>query len=257
MSDIHQFIASLDLPDVESNQRMQRSAMAVAASEPRPGLAVDPDKPQGYVDAGSTISFVAGVSPESQDDVLNSTLLAQLAANKKYDREKDTQNWYRFYTDTLGQVGWVIQNFSFMKYQASGSSFLVDKVVLGILGAIASGNEIAIVQQTLNALKSLSNNDNRLVLFDTQSSSQSAGNFQISTANETDGQVAMKLGAFYFSTSQSTTRFLWATFSNSNSSIYQGAQTVTLNGSAYSKVRQQIIDKLGDRARQFVANLDI
>lgn len=257
MSELNQFIASLDLPDVETNERMQNSALAFTSSQARPALAVDPSKPQGYVDAGSTISFVANVSSQAQDDVLNSTLLAQLAANKQYDREKDTQNWYRSYTDTLGKVGWVIQSFSFQKYQASGSSFRVDKVVLDILAAIASQNEIAIVQQTMNALKSLSDNDNRLVLFSTQSSSQSAGNFQISTANETNGQVAMKLGAFYFSSSQSSTRFLWASYSSSNSSIYQGAQTVTLNGSTYSQVRQQIIDKLGDRARQFIANLDI
>jgi hypothetical protein len=259
MSDTNKFISALQLEDpVTRLEARAPRATVFAAASMRAAVAADTDKPQGYVDLGSTVSFVSGVSSDNQDDVLNSTLLAQLAANKKFDREKDTPNWYKFYADVLGNVGWVIQQFSFQKYQASGASFEVDKVVLQILGSIASGNDIAVVQQTLDALKALSGkNDQRFVIFDTSSQSQSAGNFQISLATESGGKVVMSLGAFHFATSQTTTRFLWSSFSTSNSQIYQGGQTVTLNSSAYGKVRQQVIDRLGDNAKKFIANLDI
>ncbi|NJN74880.1 MAG: hypothetical protein HC799_19910 [Limnothrix sp. RL_2_0] len=101
-------------------------------------LLQDKDKETGYVNAGSLVSFVAGVSTEHQNDVLNSTLLAQLAANKKFDREKDTEQWYKFYREVLENVGWVIQEFDFQRYAPSGATFEMNKVVLDILAAIAT-----------------------------------------------------------------------------------------------------------------------
>ena len=90
----------------------------------------------GYVNDGSLVSFVAGVDKQFQEDVLNSTLLAQLAANKKFDREQDSRNWYTFYKTVLENVGWTLQGFGFTQFNVSGGSFSCDKAVLEILTAI-------------------------------------------------------------------------------------------------------------------------
>lgn len=247
LTQVQKFIAELELTEPDPTI----AGLTLAAVEPKDG------KEGGYVDAGSLVSFVAGVSGQHQKDVLNSTLLAQLAANKKFDRENDTENWYKFYRNVLENVGWVIQEFNFQKYAASGATFSINKVVLEILAAIATQNELAVITTTMNALKSLSDKDDRLVLFDSQSYPASSGNFQISAAAESGGVVVMKIGAFYFKATKHVTKFLWFNFSSSSSEIYKGAQTINLNEEAYSKVRQQIVDKLGDKAQQFVADLDI
>jgi hypothetical protein len=99
-------------------------------------------------------------------------LLAQLAANKKYDREKETENWYKFYRSVLENVGWVVGSFEFQKSKVSGASASIDKVVLELLATIAIGNDIAILTKTLNAAKELANkNDSRIALFDSSSQS--------------------------------------------------------------------------------------
>ena len=223
------------------------------------GSVVQPeaDQPEGYVDDGSLISFVSGVSGQSRADVLNSTLLAQLAANKKYDRWKDTKDWYEFYVNVLENVGWVLQSFEFSEYQAHGATLEVDKAVLEILAAIASQDQIAVATETMNALKALSSDDGKVVLFSTASSSLGSGSFQINAVNETNGAVAMGLGAFYFNSTQSTTRFLWFTYDSSDMDLFKAAQSVTLNLQIYDKVRQAVIDKLGQNATTFVADLDI
>lgn len=59
-----------------------------------------------YVAAASVVAFADGVGGQQKEDLLNSTLLAQLAANKKHDREKDAINWYRFYRSVLQHLGW-------------------------------------------------------------------------------------------------------------------------------------------------------
>ena len=61
---------------------------------------------EGLVNAGSLIPFTAHLNSHQKEDVLNSigTLLAQLAANKKYDRFSQTDDWYKFCTDVMGNI---------------------------------------------------------------------------------------------------------------------------------------------------------
>ena len=54
---------------------------------------LEDSKAQGLVGAGSLVSFTRELSGQNKEDVLNSTLFAQLAATKKYDRCKDTKQW--------------------------------------------------------------------------------------------------------------------------------------------------------------------
>jgi hypothetical protein len=243
------YVDTLELPFFES--RLRRSILRGSKRNR------SEDNPSGYVDDGSLVSFVAGISAQHQSDVLNSTLLAQLAANKAYDREQQTDQWYRKYQEVLETVGWVVQAFEFEKYQASGSTFTVDQAVREILGAIATGDEMAVVNETLNALNALSDGSGQMVLWNSASHTSSAGNFQISICSETGPLVSMKNSAFYFTTTQASTRFLWFGYSSSDMTLYKSAHRMTLDEGVYAAVREAVIKKLGDRASTFVADLDI
>lgn len=54
---------------------------------------------------------------------MNSTLLAQLAANKKFDRETDTANWYSEYANVLETVGWVVTSFGWVHRGTTATFF--------------------------------------------------------------------------------------------------------------------------------------
>jgi hypothetical protein len=147
-----QFIEALEMPE-----RNQAHVGRRFASPPKPIVrddtptqdnvpTADPRQPSGFIDNGSLVSFLAGVDRQSQADVLNSMLLAQLAANKKFDREADTVGWYGFYHDVLENLGWVVQQFAFSKYDVAGSTVTVDKVVREVLAAIATENGAAVVK---------------------------------------------------------------------------------------------------------------
>ena len=211
----------------------------------------------GYVDAGSLVSFVAGVPELHKQDVLNSTLLAQLAANKVADREKKVKEWYAKYVEVLGKVGWVFQAFNFTEYSASGSTFTADKVIADVLEAIATKDDKKIIDATIKAVKALDGGDGRLMLWNQNSTKLTQGNFQISSCAESDGVVVMKLGAFYFSTDKNVTSVLWFSFSKSSTQMYKSAVTVNLNDQVYAKVRQAVLEKLGRSAQDYVGELDI
>ena len=100
-------------------------------------------KKQGFVDKGSLVSFTEKVTGQQKRDVLNSALFAQLAAEYKFNRETQTEDWYKCYGEVLEKVGWVMQGCSFQKYERYGGTFTMAAAVIDILEAIASGDEIA------------------------------------------------------------------------------------------------------------------
>lgn len=243
-----QYIKDLDLA-VPAESLLSLSAEKLAFNE---------EGETAFVDSGSTVSFVGGVPLVKQQDVLNSTLLAQLAANKKYDRESQTEAWYGYYREVLENVGWVVQSFSFTKYTETGATIKLDKTALAIIAEIASGNELTVLASTLKALEESDPDSKQTTLFDSNGSQGEAGNFQLSTASvDPNGNIQMTLGAFYFKSSEHKSRFLFVTWSTKNINLYFGAQSVILNEQIYATVRQTVIDKLGDNAQKFVADLDI
>lgn len=209
------------------------------------------------VDGGSLTSFAADLDTQGQEDVLNSTLLAQLAANKKFDREKQTKEWYDFYKTVLEKVGWVVESFEFTKYNSSSASFETSKVVLDILASICSGQEMLVVASAVKALNDLSNDDKRVKIFESQSHSLEQGNFQVSHCVQSNDLISMKLGTFYFTTTEKVVRVLWHKFESAGCQFYRGAQKITLSDKIYSKVREDVITKLGDNAKKFIADLEI
>lgn len=216
------------------------------------------DGPTAKTVAGSTVSFVGGVPKIRQQDVLNSTLLAQLAANKAYDRETATVEWYMKYREVLENIGWNINSFNFNKYTSSGVTVQMDKEVLNILTAAMSGNELAVLTATINALKNGDPNSKEVTLFDSNGSSGENGNFQLSTASlDPNKNVQMSLGTFYFKASEHHTRFLFWSWDTKSLDMYGGSQSVILNEQIYSSVRAAIITKLGDKAQKYVADIDI
>lgn len=239
------FIAELELAETPP----------AAAELPYVPIALTTEKSASVAD-GSVVCFTDGLSVQHKQDVLNSTLLAQLAANKKYDREKQTKEWYAYYRSVLEQVGWVVSEWHFTRYQAAAAAFQVDTVVLQILTAIATGNEIALAIAVMEALKQ--NSESRASkLFDQQSHTASDGSFQISCASGDGENVSMALGAFSFSTTTKVTKIFWTEFNSSQTDMYKGGQNVVLNEQVYSAVREDVIKKLGDKAKELVAGIEI
>jgi hypothetical protein len=242
------FVLGLEVPDVPK---------ALASSQFRGASLRDGSENQAFVTAGSLVSFVSGISSQSQIDVLNSTLLAQIAADKKFEREEQTAEWLDFYRNVLEQVGWVTQEWSWNPFNASGNETDVDKAVLTILAAIATQNELLIIKAAIDAAKALPDGDGRITLFDHYSASKTAGCFQIGIASEDGGAVALKMGSFRIFSSNNVTKILWFKFSTQNTQITQGTMAATLNAGIYGQLRTTVEQKLGDRAKLLLAGIDV
>ena len=88
--DVRQYIETLR-PTVERSLAIYKTKRTVVSAPTQPPTN---NQEQSYVDAGSLVSFTNRLSTQNKEDVLNGTLLAQLAADGVADRMKQKETWY-------------------------------------------------------------------------------------------------------------------------------------------------------------------
>ena len=101
------------------------------------------------VDAGSVLGFTDTVNIQQKADVLNSVLLAQLAANARHDRHRDVMNWYGVYHATLLEVGWEAPKFNFSKHNPGHLRFNLRSGVTNLMRGSATEAEMVLLQSLL------------------------------------------------------------------------------------------------------------
>ena len=225
-----------------------------AAELGAPILATD-GKAEAFVCDGSLTSFVADLSGQQKEDVLHSSLLAQLAANKKHDRFKDTENWYKFYTDVMGHVGWVMQGFNFSEYTSHQAEFKISQVTLELLSGLIGGDAalMAVVKGTLD---SLAKSADGITLFGSTSSSSKQGNFQVVPCTvDKSNQVNVAFLGSYFEASEVAHNYFFVTMKKQDVHLFKATQVFTLDGEIYDQVRDAVLEKLGDSGKKFIKKL--
>jgi hypothetical protein len=293
-----EYVRRLEI-EVLGSDRLWRSGYSAALAEtgPQPG--------SSFVVAASIVSFADGVTGQQKEDLLNSTLLAQLAANRRYDRERDTLNWYDAYRSALRGVGWrsettssanrlpgavgirataaavlgvmparpttplqpilrnqpgvpigVVPRFPFTRVTAAQPRFTADQAVLDVLRKNGGERAATATGRSLDTLRSLNDRDRRVVIFESSSHSSGRGNFQIVSAScESDLVLRMTLVAVFFTTDESVSRVMSFNFARGSTQLYQARDMMTLNPADYDKVREQVIEQLGDQASAYIAEL--
>ena len=217
------------------------------------------DKEAAYVADGSIMAFTEGVPYHTKQDLLDATLLAQLAANKKFDRGTHQMEWYNKYREVLENLGFVVQGFQFSEYRITTQSFTVDEVVLSVLKAIANGElQNQVIGKALDSMKALSDGDGKMKIFSRGSNSAKVSSFQIFACSvDKDRTVVLPIGVFKLESSSERTNVFWFEYKTSDTKISTGNQAMIFNQKAYEAVRSQITNKLGDRAKKYVAEIEI
>lgn len=271
------FVENLVLEVLGSDQ-LWRSGASAALADP------GPQPRSAYVAAASVVSFADGVAGQQKEDLLNSTLLAQLAANRRADREKDTLNWYEAYRTVLRGVGWRseatqggpagrpmaprpgavpdqpgmparLPGSAFTRVIAAQPRFSAADVVIAALRKADGERTASVTGSSLEMLRRLPDRDRRVVIFETSSHSAGRGNFQIVSAScGPDRALRMTIVAVFFTTDENVPRVMSFAFGR-GVQMYQARDTMTLRPSDYDQVREQVIQQLGDQASAYIAEL--
>lgn len=264
-----QFIDNLELPEdrglwipgyrVITEQLAREVGLRGMEDDPFPDLPLEEEQPATGAVVGNVVeSFVDGVTGQQKIDVLNSSLLAQLAANVKYNRFTQPVEWSQQYGTVLMNIAWVVPSFSFRSLRTSAQRFTIDQVVLKLVQSFLTPDQISKLTATMEAMKALETSDRRFRIFERNANRQSDGNFQVnSVGSSADGTLSMKFNAYTFDTNTTVTNVLWFSFSGNSTALKVSQSTFVLNEQVYARLRDKIVEKLGNRGLEYIGGLEI
>lgn len=212
---------------------------------------------QSFMNAKSLVSFVSDINGQRRSDVLNSVLLAQLAANKKFPDENQLVDWYKTFVNVLNNLGWAIQGAEFSSFNAEGTVFDAENAIISILSAAFGGSFMVVITKTLDAIKGLSDSNGKITVFEKNTHSYSKGAFQIGLVSEANGALSLQIGTFLVTSKNEIKKILFFKSSKDITQLNYCSRTGTLNEEIYAKIRTQVQDKLGGRMTEFIAEIEL
>jgi len=247
----------MSFTDMTVQQRL-RYIRGVQLPPPHKLSRIDPveigDDTDGAVGASSLVSFVGDLSVENKQDVMNSTLFAELAANNLFDRKTQLNQWYARYLEVLNIVGWLTSGYQSSSIEDARSKGSVDNVVFAILGAVLSGSELELFKQTVEGMK---NSERGTTIFDKSSYGTTLNDFRLGVCVEDRGNVIFQVFYFDYATSGTITNVLWFQFTSDRVTFNEGRQRMELNVQLYDQVRDTVLQRLGQNAKDEIEGIEI
>ena len=227
---------------------------------PVPGIGPVVALEAGFVDAGSVVCFSSEhvINVQQKKDVLNSTLLSQLAANKGYNRFTDPSDWCAYYRKVASQIGWVTQSFKpFERYVSFPGKFKISDVVIDIFSEVLKIDEDE-KKALKDTIKSIEKSKSALALFESNSIKGNRGNFQILTCTvDKNQQVSVLLLGCYFQSTEIKDNYFFTERKKEDIVLQTSAEVSVLNQEVYDQVREEVNQKLGNRVKFFISNISL
>ncbi|TDE14825.1 hypothetical protein [Dyadobacter psychrotolerans] len=212
---------------------------------------------QSFMNAKSIVSFVSEIDGQRRDDVLNSVLLAQLAANKLFPGDDQSLEWYKEFVNVLNNIGWNIQAAEFTHFESREHVFDIQNVIIDILLTAFGGTFIKVITKTLDAIKGLADSNGKITVFEKNTHSLSKGAFQIGLAKVENEAVSLQIGTFLITSSNEIKRILFFKTTKDKTSLDYCSRTGTLNEQIYATIRESVVEKLGGKVTEFIAEVEI
>ncbi|MDX0655361.1 hypothetical protein GOD34_32935 [Sinorhizobium medicae] len=232
----------ITLSDPSARERLLETGSTSEATQFSPAGA-----PSAQVNEGALLAFDDGLAKQMIDDISNSLLFAQLAADKQFNRHAATGDWQKTFFSALSVVGWITSNFSQRTEVAASpvnwgeliASYMPKNVDHLVLSSVVASQQLPAASSAINIWSNaaLAGDEGVLIVGPSYISGDSPN-------------ISIALLKFTFE--KAVAGFLkWDADFNITTSIV----TMELNESIYSKVRNTVIAKLGNRPKYLVANV--
>ena len=209
---------------------------------------------QSFLSGRNIISFVSAVTEQTRKDILNATMLAQLAADKQCPMDKDAALWYKHYVEVLRNIGFVVESAEIASYETEYHLVEIQEVIIDILSSAFGKDYVALVSKTLAALVT----EGKIDAFEKNVQSMTKACFQIGMVTEVNGIASMQMGSFMISSRQSISRVLFVKIKNDDTALQYALTQASLNSELYAlAARELVVKKLSPEIGEYVREIDL
>nr|WP_180204049.1 hypothetical protein [Pseudomonas sp. SbOxS1]NYU03874.1 hypothetical protein [Pseudomonas sp. SbOxS1] len=222
-----------------------------------PEFPIDPSKSSGTVGKEMINLFMEGVSLQNRKDVNNCKQLVQNAATNRYDPQKELYQWYKYYVDTMQKLGWVIQASQLKEQTIKRSGLTMDTVALYVMQSFVGANISKLAELAGKGVENIKKSDGLVNIYNSTANVGSDAKFDMSPIWETkEGYPMMILNCNSLNVSESSRGILWWKSTTQETRIKTAAQAVYLNVDSYAGIRQGVLEKIGQSAKNALSEIE-
>ncbi|MBK4987539.1 hypothetical protein IAE33_000543 [Pseudomonas sp. S60] len=209
---------------------------------------------------GNLLACGAGMSTQSRHDVKNAFHFATLVADKAFDAEKQSREWYDKFVDVMRDLGFTIPKRSFELETSAELSVTVGAVAIRAIGvagnAILGGTKLGGLAKL--AFDKLTTVQDDAKVVDHKRQNKARGMVGMAACIETaNNDVVMVVSCVQASAPKLDDDVLGIQWKLDKTHYYAGTAVLTLNNFVYDKVRETVENKLGVRSVENVLQYDI
>ncbi|MCE5987177.1 hypothetical protein LVV83_09040 [Pseudomonas sp. LM20] len=209
---------------------------------------------------GNLLACGAGMSSQSRHDVKNAFHFATLVADKSFDAEKQSREWYERFIDVMRDLGFTIPKRSFELETSAELSVTVGAVAIRAIGVVGNamlgGTKLGELAKM--AFDKLTTVENDAKVLDHKRKNQARGMVGMAACIETDNNdVVMVVSCIQASAPQLDDDILGIQWRLDKTHYYAGTAVLTLNTFVYEKIRETVENKLGVRSVENILQYDI
>lgn len=209
---------------------------------------------------GNLLACGAGMSAQSRHDVKNAFHFATLVADKAFDAEKQSREWYDKFIDVMRDLGFTIPRRTFELETSVELSVTVGAVAIRAIGVVGNamlgGTKLGEVAK--RAFDKMTTVENDAKVLHHKRKNKARGLVGLASCIETSkNDVVMVVSCIQASAPALDDDVLGIQWKLDRSAYYAGTAVLTLNNFVYDKVRETVENKLGVRSVENVLEYDI
>ncbi|MBF8670184.1 hypothetical protein IR012_11510 [Pseudomonas putida] len=209
---------------------------------------------------GNLMACGAGMSVQNRHDVKNAYHFATLVADKAFDSEKQSREWYDKLLDVMRDVGFTIPRRSFERETSADLTLTVGAVAVRAIGvagqAMLGGTKLGDLAKM--AFDKLTTIEDDAKIIEHKRKVKARGMVGVASCIETEkNDVVMVVSCIQSSAPQLDDDILGIQWKLDKTDYYAGTAVLTLNTFVYDKVRETVENKLGVRSVENVLQYDI
>jgi hypothetical protein len=235
----------------------QPSFLAAAADFPQ--VVFDDAKSQAIIAGSEVVSFTQSVEADFRESISDSALIAQLAANAKFNVEQDPIAWFDHYYSILGGLGWTTQMRDTAQYKFSQDGLEVHEAVLDVvkvfLGPIPGA--VKLVEIALTSLKKMNKDSPFITLFNKQSEKSKVGRFQFTLVRQEGNSFLADGMSFGIKAKKNVTQILFFKLHSTEATMRRSLAKISIGADALEGLRPLLKAKIQAHRSKFLVELPI
>lgn len=236
--------------DIDLNSiSLPKFAPRTAGGENEPTLAAMQGNDCAQVNKGTLLSFNGSVSAQGIEDISNSILFAQLAADHEISQTNRPSDWPNSFLKTLSRIGWVENS---MSHTDNIQSRSID--FIGTMARTMPPDVIGLVKRSIKSHDLLPRDSKQITIWNESMPGLLNAHFNIGSAKETGSTKTLFIAVMHLQYNPNISDFL--SFNITCTASIKVAR-FEINESICQKIRNPIIDKLGDRPKYLIAPLPL